>query len=256
MRKPLVAGNWKMYNTIAEARHLVSEMVPGLQAITGVEKVLCPPFTTLLAVRALLEGTDIGLGAQNMYWEASGAFTGEISPLMLAEVCQYVIIGHSERRTYFGETDEGVNKKVHAAIAHRLTPIICVGETLAENEAERTAEVVSRQVLQGLRGLDMSSVGESTGILVIAYEPVWAIGTGKAATAEGANAVVADIIRPSLAELFGEQVAQEIRVLYGGSVKANIAGEFFQQQEIDGALVGGASLKVSEFLSIVQAASV
>jgi len=255
MRKPLVAGNWKMYNTIAEARHLVSEMVPGLQAIIGVERVLCPPFTALLAVRALLEGTDIGLGAQNMYWEASGAFTGEISPLMLAEICQYVIIGHSERRTYFGETDDGVNKKVHSAIAHRLTPIVCVGETLAENEAERTAEVVTRQVHQGLRGLDMSTAGEGTSLLVIAYEPVWAIGTGRAATAEGANAVIADVIRPALAELFGEQVAQEIRVLYGGSVKASIATEFFQQQDIDGALVGGASLKVSEFLSIVQAAS-
>ena len=244
-----------MYNTIAEARHLVSEMVPGLQAIIGVERVLCPPFTALLAVRALLEGTDIGLGAQNMYWEASGAFTGEISPLMLAEICQYVIIGHSERRTYFGETDDGVNKKVHSAIAHRLTPIVCVGETLAENEAERTAEVVTRQVHQGLRGLDMSTAGEGTSLLVIAYEPVWAIGTGRAATAEGANAVIADVIRPALAELFGEQVAQEIRVLYGGSVKASIATEFFQQQDIDGALVGGASLKVSEFLSIVQAAS-
>ena len=244
-----------MYNTIAEARHLVSEMVPGLQAIIGVERVLCPPFTALLAVRALLEGTDIGLGAQNMYWEASGAFTGEISPLMLAEICQYVIIGHSERRTYFGETDDGVNKKVHSAIAHRLTPIVCVGETLAENEAERTAEVVTHQVHQGLRGLDMSTAGEGTSLLVIAYEPVWAIGTGRAATAEGANAVIADVIRPALAELFGEQVAQEIRVLYGGSVKASIATEFFQQQDIDGALVGGASLKVSEFLSIVQAAS-
>ena len=255
MRKPLVAGNWKMYNTIAEARHLVSEMVPGLQAIPGVEKVICPPFTALLAVRALLEGTDIGLGAQNMYWEASGAFTGEISPHMLAEICQYVIIGHSERRTYFGETDDSVNKKLHAALAHRLTPIVCVGETLVENETERTAEVITRQVHQGLRGLDLSSAGESTSLLVIAYEPVWAIGTGRAATAEGANSVVKDVIRTALMELFGEQVAQEIRVLYGGSVKASIAAEFFQQPDIDGALVGGASLKVSEFVSIVQAAS-
>jgi triosephosphate isomerase len=244
-----------MYNTIAEARHLVSEMVPGLQAIPGVEKVICPPFTALLAVRALLEGTDIGLGAQNMYWEASGAFTGEISPHMLAEICQYVIIGHSERRTYFGETDDSVNKKLHVALAHRLTPIVCVGETLVENETERTAEVITRQVHQGLRGLDLSSAGESTSLLVIAYEPVWAIGTGRAATAEGANSVVKDVIRPALTELFGEQVAQEIRVLYGGSVKASIAAEFFQQPEIDGALVGGASLKVSEFVSIVQAAS-
>jgi triosephosphate isomerase len=246
-----------MYNTIAEARHLVSEMVPGLQAIAGVEKVICPPFTALLAVRALLEGTDIGLGAQDVYWEASGAFTGEISPPMLVELCQYVIIGHSERRTYFGETDESVNRKVHAAIAHALTPIVCVGETLEENEAGRTADVVSRQLRNGLHGLDLGSVsaGDGSRLLIVAYEPVWAIGTGRAATAEGANAVVAEVVRPVLAEMFGEPVAQAIRVLYGGSVKASIAAEFFQQPEIDGALVGGASLKISEFVPIVQAAS-
>lgn len=257
MRTPFIAGNWKMYNTVAEARHLVSEMVPGLQAIIGVEKVLCPPFTALLAVRALLEGTDIGLGAQDMYWEPSGAFTGEVSPPMLAELCQYVIIGHSERRTYFGETDETVNRKVHAAIAHGLTPIVCVGETLDENEAGRTSEIVSRQVRQGLYGLDLSSIGEGQGdtSLVIAYEPVWAIGTGRAATAEGANLVVSEVIRPALLEMFGEQVSQAVRVLYGGSVKASIAAEFFSQPDIDGALVGGASLKVSEFVPIVQAAS-
>ena len=257
MRTPFVAGNWKMYNTVAEARHLVSEMVPGLQAIIGVEKVLCPPFTALLAVRALLEGTDIGLGAQDMHWEPSGAFTGEVSPPMLAELCHYVIIGHSERRTYFGETDETVNHKVHAAIAHGLTPIVCVGETLDENEADRTTEIVSRQVRQGLHGLDLSSIAEGQGntSLVIAYEPVWAIGTGRAATAEGANLVVSEVIRPALLEMFGEQVSQAVRVLYGGSVKASIADEFFSQPDIDGALVGGASLKVSEFVPIVQAAS-
>jgi triosephosphate isomerase len=257
MRTPFVAGNWKMYNTVAEARHLVSEMVPGLQAITGVEKVICPPFTALLAVRALLEGTDIGLGAQDVHWEVSGAFTGEISPPMLAELCQYVIIGHSERRTYFGETDESVNRKVHSAQAHGLTPIVCVGETLEENEAGRTAEVVARQLQQGLRGLDIGSAEarDVSKALVIAYEPVWAIGTGRAATAEGANATVALGIRPVLAEMFGDQVARAVRVLYGGSVKASNAGEFFQQPEIDGALVGGASLKISEFIPIVQAAS-
>ena len=246
-----------MYNTVAEARHLVSEMVPGLQAVSGVDKVICPPFTDLLAVRALLEGTDIGLGAQNMYWEVSGAFTGEISPPMLAELCQYVILGHSERRLYFAETDENVNRKVHAAQAHGLTPIVCVGETLEENESGRTAEVVARQLQHGLRGLDMSSVGtgDVSRMLVIAYEPVWAIGTGRAATAEGANAVIALAIRPLLAEMFGDAVAQAIRVLYGGSVKASNAAEFFQQPEIDGALVGGACLKISEFIPIVQAAA-
>lgn len=252
MRQPFVAGNWKMYKTIAEARHLVSELVPGLQAVKGVEKVLCPPFTALLAVRSLLEGTDIGLGAQNLHWEASGAFTGEISPLMVAELCQYVIIGHSERRAYFGETDASVNRKVQAALLHGLKPIVCVGETLEEYESEQTREVVSRQVREGLARLDLSDGN----LLIIAYEPVWAIGTGRAATPEGANAVVADVIRTTLADLFGEAIAAEIRVLYGGSVKASNAAEFFVQPEIDGALVGGASLKADEFVPIVQAALV
>ena len=157
MRTPLVAGNWKMYKTVAEARLLVSELVPSIQAITGVERVLCPPFTSLLAVRALLEGTEIGLGAQNMHWEISGAYTGEISASMLAEICSYVIIGHSERRAYFGETDETVNRKVQAALAHNLTPIVCVGETLEENESGRTGEVVSRQIKSGLDRLDLGS---------------------------------------------------------------------------------------------------
>lgn len=255
MRIPLVAGNWKMYETVAEARHLVSELVPGLEPVQGVEKVICPPFTALLAVRALLEGTRIGLGAQNMHWEPSGAFTGEVGPAMVAELCQYVILGHSERRAYFGETDETVNRKVQAALAHGLTPIVCVGETLAENEAGRTAEVVSRQVREGLSRLGLAEVDElGSSPIIIAYEPVWAIGTGRAATSEGANAVVAEVIRPALSELFGDGIAQATRVLYGGSVKANNAAEFFQMPEIDGGLIGGASLKASEFIPIVQAA--
>jgi len=240
-----------MYKTVTEARHLVSEMVPGLQAIKGVEKVLCPPFTDLMAVSALLEGTEIGLGAQNMYWEAAGAFTGEVSPTMVAELCKYVILGHSERRTYFGETDATVNRKLKAAFAHNLVPIVCVGETLSENEANQTAEVVHRQVKLGLAETDLSAAGT----IVIAYEPVWAIGTGKAATALGANEVVAEVIRPALAELFGTSIAQSIRVLYGGSVKADNAAEFFNQPDIDGALVGGASLKVSDFIAISQVAA-
>jgi triosephosphate isomerase len=253
MRKPFVAGNWKMFKTVAETRHLISELVPALQVVEGVEKVLCPPFTSLLAAAALLEGTDIGLGAQNMHWELSGAFTGEISPTMLSELCQYVILGHSERRAYFGETDEMVNRKVQAALAHELIPIVCVGETLAENEAGRTAEVVVRQVKLGLANLALSAdVGTP---FVIAYEPVWAIGTGRAATAEGASTVVRDVIRPALAELFGTTAAQAVRVLYGGSVNAKNAAEFFAETEIDGALVGGASLKAAEFTQIVQAAA-
>jgi len=187
MRKPFVAGNWKMHKTVAEARQLVSELVPGLQSIEAVDKVLCPPFTSLLAVAALLEGTDIGLGAQNMHWELSGAFTGEVSPSMVAELCRYVILGHSERRTYFGETDEGVNHKVRAALVHGLIPIVCVGETLEENEGGRTSEVVSRQVGQGLAEIrEMIEPGNGSS-LVVAYEPIWAIGTGRASTPADAS---------------------------------------------------------------------
>jgi triosephosphate isomerase (TIM) len=251
MRKPLVAGNWKMFNTVADARHLISEMVPGLQPLSAVDRVICPPFTALQAVRALLEGTDIGLGAQNMHWESSGAFTGEVSPSMVAELCGYVILGHSERRQYFGETDETVNRKVQAALAHGLTAIVCVGESEAEYDARRTAEVVGRQVRQGLVDIQANSAGS----LIVAYEPVWAIGTGKASSGPDANAVVADVIRPALAELLGDSAAQSIRVLYGGSVKADNAWEFFTQPDIDGALVGGASLKVVEFTGIVKAAA-
>jgi triosephosphate isomerase (TIM) len=251
MRRPLVAGNWKMYKTVAEARHLVSELVPGLQVLEGTDRVLCPPFPSLLAVASLLEGTDVRLGAQNMHWEASGAYTGEVSPLMLSELCQYVILGHSERRTYFGETDETVNRKMHSALAHNLIPIMCVGETLEEYESGRTQEVVFRQMKLGLSGLEPPD-GNA---IVVAYEPVWAIGTGRASTAEDANSVIADVIRPAMKEVFGEELAQSVRVLYGGSVKGDNAAEFFSQPDIDGALVGGASLKVADFTQIARAAA-
>jgi triosephosphate isomerase len=247
-RTPFVAGNWKMNKTIAEARALVAEMSPSLGEVKGVEKVLCPPFMALFPVAALLQGTDIGLGAQDMYWEAKGAFTGEVAPGMVAEFCKYVILGHSERRTYFGETDETVNKKTAAARSSNLVPIVCVGETLAEYEAGRTSEVVSRQIRAGLKNLDP----EFAGHIVVAYEPVWAIGTGRASTGENANTVIRDFIRKPLAELYGEAAAQAVRVLYGGSVTAVNAAEFFNQSEIDGALVGGASLKVDEFVAIVR----
>lgn len=255
MRRPFVAGNWKMNKTVAEARHLVSELMPGLQAIGGVEKVVCPPFTALLPVKALLEGTDIGLGAQNMYWEPSGAFTGEVSPPMLAELCKYVILGHSERRQHFGETDAHVNRKIQAAFAYGLTPIICVGETLSENEAGLTAEVVERQIRLALSGIEGLNNPAQASAVVVAYEPVWAIGTGRAATAAGAAKVVAEVIRPALSSLYGEAFAQEVRVLYGGSVTGGNASEFFIEPEIDGALVGGASLKVGDFTQIVKAAA-
>jgi triosephosphate isomerase len=240
-----------MNKTVEEARSLVLEMSRNLRDIKGVEIVLCPPFPALLAVSAMLQGTDIGLGAQNLHWEEKGAFTGEVSPGMVAEFCQYVIIGHSERRAYFGETDEKVNRKVHAALSHGLTPIVCVGETENEYESGRTGEVVRRQISLGLANVDPAKAAG----LVVAYEPVWAIGTGKASSGENANAVLADHIRPALAGLFGAETAQAIRIQYGGSVTAANADEFFSQPEIDGALVGGASLKLDEFTGIVKAAA-
>jgi triosephosphate isomerase len=250
MRTPFVAGNWKMNKTIAEARELVAKMAPQMSGIDGVEKVFCPPFTALTAVSEMLSGTGIGLGAQNMYWEEKGAFTGEISPSMVKELCDYVILGHSERRAYFGETNETVNKKLKAAQAAGLIAIVCVGETLDEYESGRTREVVSAQTGMSLR--DVSP--EYASSIVVAYEPVWAIGTGKASTGDAANIVIKDFIRPAIAELYGEKTAQAVRVLYGGSVTGANAAEFFAQPDIDGALVGGASLKLDEFVAITKAA--
>jgi triosephosphate isomerase len=253
MRVPLVAGNWKLNKTATEAYKLVAELMPGLRNIQGVEKLICPPFTALMAVSRLIKDTDIRLGAQNMYWEEKGAYTGEISPSMLAEFCQYVILGHSERRAYFGETNEQVNRKVRAALAHHLTPVICVGETLEENEARRAAGVVSRQVREALLGADLLADSDP---IVIAYEPVWAIGTGRAATADGVNTLIRNVIRPTIAGMFGDDLAQKVRVLYGGSVNRDNAREFFRQPEIDGALVGGASLDARAFIGICEAAQV
>jgi triosephosphate isomerase len=252
MRIPLVAGNWKMNKTIEESRSLVADMGRELDDISGVEKVLCPPFTALMAVSAMLAGLEIGLGAQDMHWEAKGAFTGAVSPPMVAELCGYVILGHSERRTYFGDSDELINRKALAAQRHELTPIVCVGETLSQYEAGETAAVVGRQVREGLRGLDESFAPR----LIVAYEPVWAIGTGRASSGDNAQAVHHNVVRPALAELFGMDTAQAIRVLYGGSVTGSNAAEFFSQPDIDGALVGGASLKKDEFLTITRAAAV
>jgi triosephosphate isomerase len=251
MRTPFVAGNWKMNKTVEESRKFVFDLSPVLGEIKGVEKVLCPPFTALLPVAALLHGTDIGLGAQDMHWEEKGAYTGEVAPSMVAEFCKYVIIGHSERRTYFNETDDSVNRKTTAALKTGLVPIICVGESLEEYESGQTAEVVIRQVRAGLAGIQP----EFASRVVIAYEPVWAIGTGRASTSENANSVISQFIRKQMAVLFGETIAQDVRVLYGGSVTADNANDFFSQTNIDGALVGGASLKVTEFLAIVHAAA-
>jgi triosephosphate isomerase len=248
MRTPIIAGNWKMHMTVAEAIALVKEMRDQLTQTQGVEKVLCPPFTALHSVAGLIEGTDIALGAQNMYWEEKGAFTGEISPRMVRELCQYVIIGHSERRKYFGESDETVNRKVKTAFEHGLTPIVCVGENLEQNEAGLTEEWVSAQVAAALDGLTANQVKS----LVIAYEPIWAIGTGKPATGPGANAIIGDVVRGTVASLFGEQIAQAIRVQYGGSVKSENIVEFMSQPEIDGALVGGASIVADQFIAITR----
>lgn len=240
-----------MNRSVAEARELVEKLSVGLRGIKGVDKVLCPPFTSLMAVSALLESTGIGLGAQNMYWEEKGAFTGEVSPVMVKELCGYVILGHSERRAYFGDTDETVNRKLLAAQKFDLTPIVCVGETLEEYESNRTHEVVSRQTSLGLENVSSGFAAR----IVVAYEPVWAIGTGKASTGENANSVIRDIIRPAVAGIHGQETAQAMRVLYGGSVTASNASEYFAQSDIDGALVGGASLKVDEFVSITKAAA-
>ena len=251
MRTSFVAGNWKMNKTIGEARELVTAMAPKLNEIKGVEKVLCPPFVALNEVSNLLKGTELGLGAQNMHWEEKGAFTGEVAPAMIKELCGYIILGHSERRTYFGETDESVNRKLLAAQKFDLTPIVCVGETLEQYESNQTRDVVTSQTSLGLKGVSP----EFAARIVVAYEPVWAIGTGKASTGEAANAVIKDYIRAVIADMYGEAAAQAVRILYGGSVTASNAAEFFSQPDIDGALVGGASLKLDEFTAITKAAA-
>jgi triosephosphate isomerase len=247
VRRVLIAGNWKMHKTVPEALELVRE----LKGLIGDEKerdvLICPPFTALYPVGRELQGSSIQLGAQNMFYEEEGAFTGEISPLMLKDCgCKFVILGHSERRHIFKEDDELINKKVLSAVKHRLIPILCVGETLQEREEGRTKDVVEKQVVEGLKGLQ----GDEE--FVIAYEPVWAIGTGKTATPEQAQEVHA-FIREKLEELFGKEKAQAVRILYGGSVKPNNAASLLAQPDVDGALVGGASLKADSFAQIVKA---
>lgn len=245
MRIPFIAGNWKMNTNLDEAVKLVGSIRPALDAIKGVEKAVCPPFISLAAVKEIIKGSSVKLGAQNLYFEEKGAYTGEVSPLMLAGLCEYVIIGHSERRGYFGETDQIVNKKLNAAVKAGLKPILCVGEKLEQNEAGKTKEVVTGQVKGGLAGLPY------TADLVIAYEPIWAIGTGKAATGVQANETIR-LIREQFAALYGNENAQKLRILYGGSVTADNIAEFISQTEIDGGLVGGASLKTDQFVSIVK----
>ncbi len=250
-RRAMVAANWKMNKTLFETSELIKAMMPGLREVENVDVVLCPPFINLSLARVETAMSDVKIGAQNMHWEEKGAYTGEISAAMLAEICDYVILGHSERRVMFGETDETVNKKVHAALKHELKPIVCVGESYEQNQAGQTADVVATQCRQSLK--DISP--EQAQNLVVAYEPVWAIGTGLAATPEGANAVHRDVIRPILRELFGEEVGENMRILYGGSVNDANAAELFAMSDIDGGLIGGASLKPESFVAIVKAAA-
>jgi triosephosphate isomerase len=247
-RTPLIAGNWKMNTGLEEAVTLIKTMQPGLNKIQGVEKVLCPPFISLMAARGLTRGSSVKIGAQNVYFEEKGAFTGEVSPLMLKDLCEYVILGHSERRHIFGETNEDIDKKVKAVIKNGLKPIFCIGETLEENEAGQTREVLGRQIMASSDKIIFMSG------MVIAYEPVWAIGTGKAATADDANKTIG-FIRQFVSRLHGSGIANTVRILYGGSVTAANIAELMRKPEIDGALVGGASLKADDFVSIVKQAS-
>jgi triosephosphate isomerase len=248
-RKKVVAGNWKMNKTLADAQALAEGIKRELAEFPEVEVILCPPFTALKTVGEAISDTLIKLGAQNMHWEAAGAYTGEISPGMLRDVyCHYVILGHSERRTHFQETDEVVNRKVKAALAANLTPIVCVGETLAERDAGETQSVVKAQIAGSLAGL-----GKDLGRVIVAYEPVWAIGTGRTATPEQAQEVHA-YIRGLLVGMDSAETAEAMRIVYGGSVKAANAAELFAQPDIDGGLIGGASLEVRSFVEIARGA--
>jgi triosephosphate isomerase len=248
MRTPFIAGNWKMHKTIEEAVALVRELCDALEGVAGCDVAVCPPFPALAAVREALAGSAIGLGAQNMHWEEQGAFTGAVSPLMLQGLCDYVIIGHSERRNLFGETDEMVNKKLHAALAHGLKPILCVGENLQQNQAGETEPFVGGQVRAAFAGI----TAEQARIITVAYEPIWAIGTGVPATGEGANAIIGGTVRGTVAALYGDDLAAGMRIQYGGSVKPGNIAEFMALPEIDGALVGGASLRAADFAGIVR----
>ena len=253
MRKPIIAGNWKMnLGQVKEALEFVRQIRSPLYEIENVDRVICPPFTVLAALAEVIQANKIGLGAQNIHWEESGAQTGDISGQMIAGLCQYVIVGHSERRAIggAGESDEAIHKKVQAALNYGLTPIICVGENLTQKEEGETQAFVGGQVKAALTGLEE----DQTSRCVLAYEPIWAIGTGQAATAVDANRVIGLTIRGAIAEVFGESAAQQVRVQYGGSVNAGNIAEYMSMPEIDGALVGGASLK-PEFVELVRQAS-
>ncbi len=248
MRKPFIAGNWKMNKTVAEGVALAAGLRETLTGVVDIELAVCPTATVLSAVRDVLDGSNIGVGAQNMHWKASGAFTGEISPPMVKELAQYVIIGHSERRQFFGETDETVNCKLEAALTYGITPIVCIGESLEQNKAGETVAFVGRQIRGAFAGVSAADAVK----VVLAYEPIWAIGSGLTATPEDADRIIRVAIRDVLVELYDVAVAEAIRVQYGGSVNAENMATFIVMPNIDGALVGGASLKVDSFTAIVK----
>ncbi|MBN1486333.1 MAG: triose-phosphate isomerase [Anaerolineae bacterium] len=248
MRRPFIAGNWKMNKTVAEAVELAESLCEALGDVTEMDIAVCTPATDLYAVSQALEGSNIGVGAQNMYWEDKGAFTGETSPVMVKELAEYVIIGHSERREYFGETDETVNLKIKSALAHGLKPIVCIGESLEQNKAGETVSFVKSQIEGAFAGLSE----EDARRLVLAYEPIWAIGTGLTATPEQANDIIREAIRDVLKELYNEETAEAIRIQYGGSAKPGNIADLIVMPEIDGALVGGASLKADAFSEMIK----
>jgi triosephosphate isomerase len=250
MRRPIVAGNWKMNLTIQEGQDLVGKLKASCDKMTAVEIVVCPVYTALSAISPLLSDSSIGLGAQDMFWEPQGAFTGEVSPIMLRDAgCRYVIIGHSERRRHFGETDETVKRKLASALKHQLRPVVCIGETLQERQAGQTLKVLERQLSGALVGFTSADAEK----IVLAYEPVWAIGTGQNATPDQAQESHA-FIRKWLVSHWGVETAARVRVQYGGSVTAENAAALMSQPDVDGALVGGASLKAEGFAAIVRAA--
>jgi triosephosphate isomerase len=251
MRKYIIAGNWKMNKTGAETIQLVNALAPRVANLNRVDVVICPPFTVLSQASAAIKNSNIGLGAQNMYWEDSGAFTGEISAAMLKNAgCQYVIIGHSERRQFFGETNQTVNKKTQKALSAGLLPIVCVGELLEERQSGITEKVINSQMVEGLAGISSEDMKK----VIIAYEPVWAIGTGVTATPEQAEAVHA-FIRGLIEKLYNKNIAAGLRIQYGGSMKAENTEELLNQPDIDGGLIGGAALKADSFLGIIEIAN-
>ncbi len=251
MRIPIIAGNWKMYKTLSESVAFAQALLPALEPYGSVERVICPTFVALAGVADAVKGTYLKVGAQNVHWEAQGAYTAQIAPGMLAGLVEYVIIGHSECRAYLGDTDEMVNKKAKAALAQGLKPIIAVGESLSQNEAGETAAFVSGQVRAALDGISAAEMAS----IVIAYEPIWAIGTGKNASGEIAQAIIGGTIRGTLRSLYGDVVAESVRIQYGGSVKPGNMAEYMSQPDVDGALVGGASLKVDDFMQLVAVAA-